>query len=146
MASVDVQAAGQDAAHLESGEIRIARIDVAGDVVGDELETAALAVEQLRAAYDEAVGWPSGVADAVRQTDVSGPRVHHPPCCELVGDAAGLRVQRRGEPPAYRCPAVVGHCQVRNDLGRQPQPSTRRFDIVVQVELADDETGFPALR
>jgi hypothetical protein len=89
---VDVQAAGQDAAHLGSGEIRIVGIDVAGDVVGDELEAVALAVEQLRAADDEAVGWPSGVADAVRETDVCGSRVHHSPGCELVGDAAGLRV------------------------------------------------------
>ena len=69
---VDAQAPGQHGAHLGAGEQRVAGVDVACQVVGDEFQAAALAVEQLRAADDEAVAGPPGVADAVGQADVGG--------------------------------------------------------------------------
>lgn len=142
---VEVQAAGQDSAHLGAAEQRVAWVDLAGEVVGDEFQAAALAIEELRTAHYEAVRWPPGVADAVCQADVGSRGMEHPAASEFVGSAAGLGVQRHRESPAYRCPAVIAERLVGHDLGGQPESGGGCLDMVVQVELANSEVWFPPL-
>ena len=118
----DAQAAGQHGAHLGTVQQRVGRVYVAGQVIGDQLQGAALAVEQLRAAHDEAVPRSAGAADAVGQVDLGRGRVEHPAGREFVRRAAGLGVQRHREPPADRGPAVIAQRLVGDDLGRHPEP------------------------
>ena len=97
---VQGQAAGHDQARLLAAEVGVVQVVSLADVVGDEVHAAAVGVEYLAAAGDEARGSVCPRAQRVGQPDVGSLRVNCPGVCG-VSTARG-RFWRKGRWRAAR--------------------------------------------